>query len=370
MRIVFWKNSLSPHLLPFIARLLDDERVDEVVVTAGNELTDDRKEMGWQIGSYPGLERCKVYINPNAHVIGALLWERTEDTWHVFSGMRGFPYVYKCLTMSMKYRLQRAMISELPNTFAFGRANGKPLWLHRLRFRMQDRKLAPAISRVFAMGSRAVRYFESVHKDWRVFPFLYCTQPADTGAAAPAAGSAPKFIFVGSLSYRKAPDTITRSLRRCLRTRADFRGEVVFVGDGEKRRPMEEYVKRHGLEGHVAFAGFKPQGEVPHLMAANDILILSSVYDGWGAVVNEALQAGLFVLVTDACGASDLVKQDERLGRVFHKGDVHGLADLMLWCEAHIDQIRADRAFRRQWADEHISGRVVARRFVDCLVQQ
>lgn len=32
MRIVFWQNCLSPHQLPYIVHLMDDKRVDEVVV--------------------------------------------------------------------------------------------------------------------------------------------------------------------------------------------------------------------------------------------------------------------------------------------------------------------------------------------------
>ena len=34
MRIVFWQNCISPHQMPFITRLADDPRVDEVVVVA------------------------------------------------------------------------------------------------------------------------------------------------------------------------------------------------------------------------------------------------------------------------------------------------------------------------------------------------
>ena len=111
----------------------------------------------------------------------------------------------------------------------------------------------------------------------------------------------------------------------------------------------------------------KPQTEVPLLMQESDVFILPSVYDGWGAVVNEALQVGCYVIVSDACGASDLVKNNPRIGRAFRHGDDKELAECITWSNGHIDEIRKDNAFRRQWAEEHISGRVVAKYMVDCI---
>ena len=46
MRIVFWQNCLSPHQLPYIVHLMDDKRVDEVVVVTEESISDERKKMG------------------------------------------------------------------------------------------------------------------------------------------------------------------------------------------------------------------------------------------------------------------------------------------------------------------------------------
>lgn len=120
------------------------------------------------------------------------------------------------------------------------------------------------------------------------------------------------------------------------------------------------------MENLVQLVGFKPQNEIPLYMAQNDILILPSIHDGWGAVVNEALQAGMYIIVSDACGSSDLIV-DRRIGQVFQHGNSKELADNMLFCDSHINEIRDNRIFRKQWAEKHISGRVVAKYMVDCL---
>lgn len=365
MRIVFWQNSLSPHQLPYIAHLMDDERVDEVVVVADEAVSEARKNMGWNVGNYAGLERCGIVMHPNDDEINALFSLRQEESWHLFSGIHGFPYLFHCLEISLAYNVKRGMITELPNTFAFGRKNGKPLWLHKLRFFLQDRNYAKHMDKVFAMGKKAVSYFQSVNNSWTVYPFMYCTQPLE-GTCFPVGHGPTKFIFVGSLSYWKAPSVLSSSLVSCLRKNKKFDGILTYVGDGVLRIQLEKYIKDNDLQDHVVLAGFQSQTEVPRWMQKNDILVLPSIYDGWGAVVNEALQSGLYVVCSDACGAADLLN-DEKLGKVFHAGDANELSDIMKWCYDNIVDIRSNANWRRQWANECIDGAVLATYMVDCL---
>lgn len=144
-------------------------------------------------------------------------------------------------------------------------------------------------------------------------------------------------------------------------------GGVTFVGDGDEKRKIEDYIRKRRIENYVCFSGFSPQTELPLWLAKNDVLILPSIYDGWGAVVNEALQMGLYVICSDACGAADLIRKDKRLGIVFNKGDVERLASAMSYCMDNIENIRKDHDYRLRWADKHISGKVIAKYMIDCL---
>lgn len=174
-RLVFWQNCLSPHQLPYIVHLLDDKRVGEVVVIADEEISEEREKMGWDLTVFPGLEKCNVIISPNDSDINSILSEREEQSIHFFSGINAYPFVKKALCQSLKYNIKRGLITERPYTYKYGLANGKPLWLHRIRFFIKDRKYAKHINYVFAMGNDAVKYFRSVYKGWIVFPFVYCT---------------------------------------------------------------------------------------------------------------------------------------------------------------------------------------------------
>lgn len=204
MRLVFWQNSLSPHQLPYIVHLMDDERVDKVVIVAGCVVTQTRKKMGWDVASIVGLKECDIYTSPPVKIIDDLFAERRTDTIHLFSGIRGFKFVYSAFKRSLFFNVRRGLIVERPNTFAFGHSNGKPLWLHWLRWQLQDRKYFPMIDYVFAMGEDAVSFFRSLSHRWKVFPFAYCTQQIDIGIQMDEFNkSETRFCFVGSLSWWK-----------------------------------------------------------------------------------------------------------------------------------------------------------------------
>ena len=362
MRIVFWQNCLSPHQLPYIVHLINDSRVDEVVIVAGEALNNARKEMGWNVEAIEGLDKCKVYITPHDAIIESLLSKRPNDSYHLFSGIHADAYVFKCLEMSMKYTLHRGIITERPNTYNFkwNIPNGKPYWMHRLRFFIQDRKYAKSMEYVFAIGNEAVYYFKSLGLRWKVHSFCYCTQtfPQNYNIIK---SSSPLYVFVGSLSIRKNPISIVQALSR------SKHGIVKFIGNGDLKDKLQKEIESNNLQEQIKLLGTIPQHQIPQYLYDSDVLILPSLYDGWGAVVNEALQAGCFVICSNACGASALLENNSKLGVVFKAGDNKGLAYCMEYVNSNLKEIRNNRDFRREWAETNISGQAVAKYFVDSL---
>lgn len=367
MRLVFWHNCLSPHQLPYVVKLMDDERVDEVIFAAPFAVPDERKDMGWSAAK-EDIERqgVRVMLHPSDDEIHAVLRHRPEDSCHLFGGISGGGnFVFHALRLSMQYALHRALVAERPNGywFKFGMRIPKPTWMHRIKFLLKDYKYAGHMESVFSMGSEAVEYYRSLGMDWTVHPFAYCTAVEPTDAPYPS-DDLLHYVFCGSLIPRKDPMIILEALsvggnrERC---------DVSFVGDGVMRTALKQKAGNLGLKEKVRFLGTRPQQEVPRHMQNADVLILPSIYDGWGAVVNEALQSGCYVICSDAAGASDLLRMDDRLGSIFRRGNGRQLAERMAWCNDHLEEIRANRHFRRQWSEEHISGKVIARYMVDCL---
>jgi glycosyltransferase involved in cell wall biosynthesis len=83
------------------------------------------------------------------------------------------------------------------------------------------------------------------------------------------------------------------------------------------------------LRGRIQFLGFQQPHAMPEVFANADAFVLPSRHDGWGVVVNEALGAGLPIIVSDRVGARDLVT-DGRNGLITRAGDIGSLASALL----------------------------------------
>src|SRR4030095_2671554 len=86
-----------------------------------------------------------------------------------------------------------------------------------------------------------------------------------------------------------------------------------------------------GIANAVTIAGFVNQRALPDWYASADTLVLpSDSRETWGLVVNEAMAAGLPVIVSNAAGCSvDLVRERDN-GFTYPCGDVDTLADRMV----------------------------------------
>jgi glycosyltransferase involved in cell wall biosynthesis len=117
---------------------------------------------------------------------------------------------------------------------------------------------------------------------------------------------APVVLFCGKLIEKKQPIALLEAYERVRRQRPCW---LLLVGDGAQRPEIEALVRRRGIPG-VRIAGFLNQSELPAAYTAADMLVLPSVrHETWGLVVNEAMNFGLPLVVSDKVGcARDLVR--------------------------------------------------------------
>jgi glycosyltransferase involved in cell wall biosynthesis len=101
---------------------------------------------------------------------------------------------------------------------------------------------------------------------------------------------------------------------------------LVFAGDGPLRKDIEQRALALGISGRVRFLGFMNQSELPSVYCSSDLLVLPSLYEPFGLVVNEAMLCGCPVAVSDRVGAKyDLVRHNVN-GFVFPATNVEALA--------------------------------------------
>ena len=114
------------------------------------------------------------------------------------------------------------------------------------------------------------------------------------------------FLFVGRLSPEKNVPGLLDAMDTYTRRAGPGAWGLLLVGSGPDEASIERRVRAQ--RGRVALLGFKQLPELAQLYAAAGALILPSTSEPWGLVVNEAMAAGLPVLVSDRAGSAyDLV---------------------------------------------------------------
>ncbi len=158
---------------------------------------------------------------------------------------------------------------------------------------------------VFGQGSMATQSFRTMGVPARkIFDLYYSPSPlipmSPSEAVVQFAGRRNVFLNVGALCQRKGIDVLLRAFSKldtedwCL----------VLCGLDRAEGSYQALARRLGIAEQVLFLGAYPVEQIAEVYAAADVFILSSRFDGWGAVLNEAASLGLPLIGTDLCGAS------------------------------------------------------------------
>jgi glycosyltransferase involved in cell wall biosynthesis len=105
--------------------------------------------------------------------------------------------------------------------------------------------------------------------------------------------------------------------------------DLVLLGDGPERDRVEEAIEAVGIEEAVHLPGFKQYDELPIYYGLAGAFVHASTTEQWGLVVNEAMAAGLPVLVSDRCGCAPDLVDEGRNGYTFDPNAADEIAEYM-----------------------------------------
>ncbi|MFH7024933.1 MAG: glycosyltransferase family 4 protein [Heteroscytonema crispum UTEX LB 1556] len=106
---------------------------------------------------------------------------------------------------------------------------------------------------------------------------------------------------------------------------------LLFVGDGVLRPTLSAQAKETNWQS-IRFLGFRNQSQMPAVYDLCDVFVLPSDFEPWGLAINEVMNAGKAVVVSDRVGCvPDLVKEGQN-GRTFPVGDIAALAEAIRFC--------------------------------------
>lgn len=165
----------------------------------------------------------------------------------------------------------------------------------------------------------------------------------------------PVIATAGRLEAEKDHATLLRAFAR-LREERPVR--LVIFGEGSQRRELEASTRELGLEGDVLLPGYEP--DLLPVLGAVDVFVLSSLYEGFGNVLVEALACGLPVVSTDCPSGPTEVLDGGAFGRLVPPGDEAALAAAMAAALDEPGDPEAHRARAREFSLERCADRFEA----------
>jgi teichuronic acid biosynthesis glycosyltransferase TuaC len=146
-------------------------------------------------------------------------------------------------------------------------------------------------------------------------------RPADRDAARHTLGFArPTLLAVANLVAKKRHLLIVDALPEL----SDV--DLVIVGEGPEREAIEARARAHGVSDRVRLLGHIPQGRLPEIYSAADLLVLPSLREGWPNVLLESMACGTPVVVSNFPGVDDIVIAPEA-GRILVESTPSHLAE-------------------------------------------
>ncbi len=133
------------------------------------------------------------------------------------------------------------------------------------------------------------------------------------------------FMYVGRLTAVKNLALLIKCFKNFITSNSD--NILILVGDGDQKESLEEYVKLLEIGNSILFVGRYDGLELKAWYNIGQVFILPSYSEPFGAVTNEALLSGQYVLCSKAAGSSCLINDFN--GSLFSPTNEEEIFDLL-----------------------------------------
>jgi glycosyltransferase involved in cell wall biosynthesis len=316
LKLTVWMNMPSFYQSDLFKELVATGEVDLQVVYA-KQLPADRLSLGWQ-QDLSGF--AHHFLDGHRPIRDALRLARAQrDRLHIVNGIWAESAFAATLTVLLLNGSKYVIYSEAPNrTVSRAYSRRFAQWTF-------GRAVTQRATGLLPISYLAVDFFKQLGaKEAQLYPFGYfrATPRLSSGGLVEKHSDRIEAVFVGQLVRRKGLDLLIEAMHPLFNKYPNL--FLTLIGGGEMQPELEKQIAAYGITERVLFAGTLNSSAIQARMAVADVVVLPSRWDGWGLVVNEAFSVGVPVILSDHCGASEIVR-DGINGYVFRSEDVADL---------------------------------------------
>ncbi|MCC4771179.1 glycosyltransferase [Methanosarcina sp. DH2] len=165
----------------------------------------------------------------------------------------------------------------------------------------------------------------NIEKDINIIPLAY--EPVIFGKINRESLGLDRNIFytisIGRLVKRKGFEFLIKAIKN-----TPDNVHALVIGEGPEKDNLVNLAKELNISDRIHFLGFVSEIEKFQYLQNSDVYVLSSVHEGFGIVLQEAMQVGLPIISTDNGGQVDFIKEGKN-GYLVRFGDVEALASMI-----------------------------------------
>ena len=317
MKVTFYSNFLNHHQLPFCEEMVKKIGKDFTFI-ATEKLPPERIAMGYHDMSQVYDFAINTY-DSDTNYIKALELSRISDVVIIGDA----PDLY------IEERLENNRL-----TFRYSERVFKKGYIHALdpriiksmitnHFKYRNKNLYMLCASAYTPSDmRLFHAYPNKMYKWGYFPEIIEYNIDDLFAKKKH--EIIELLWVGRIINWKHTEKTIEVARRLKRDGYDFK--LYIIGTGNKEKNIAELVNRYDLNENVFFLGsMHPEKVRKYMEKANIYLFTSDYQEGWGAVLNEAMNSGCAVVASHAIGSVPYLLKHGENGLVYKNGEDNDL---------------------------------------------
>lgn len=354
--LIFWEPCASLHKLDLFRHLATYPEISLTIIVETILPPENQLPKGWiEDWNFDHFDNVKTFVKPNTQEIYHLVQQAPCDTIHIFSGLHWIPCIVEGLKIVIQLKRHFGLFSEPRSGEGI---KGLFQYIHSW---LTEGNLRKKTDFFLAVGAHGRHWFKSVgYMDKKIFPFAYFLPEISLTSNIVQGSQKINIAFLGRLEEVKGIHYFIDSLPYI-----KHQVNIHIAGKGGYMNTCQVLANSHK---NIFFHGPIKVSAVPNFLSQMDILVLPSITknDGWGAVVSEALLAGVAVICSNKVGASLCIDNVWR-GKVICAKSKYAIAkavDDLIKMNILTAQFREKRII---WAQNHLTGKVGANYLLNIL---
>ncbi len=320
MKVTFVSNYINHHQIP-VSNVLYEHLGENYTFIQTEPMEEERIRLGWNPADVPTYVR---YAYEEREACEQLIMDSDVVIW---GGLEDETMLQPRLQAGKPILRYSERLYKTGQWKAISPRGLRKKYLDHTRYRKAPVYLLCAGAYV-ASDFHIVRAYPQKKLKWGYFPECKSYEIEKLWEEKAYTKEKKEILWAARFIDWKHPELVVELAEELSKKRDDF--HITMLGGGELYSAIEGLIREKKLEDFITLAGNKTPAQVRELMEKAPIYLMTSDrQEGWGAVMNEAMNSGCAVVANRMVGAGPYLIEHGKNGYLYRQGDATQLAELV-----------------------------------------